>query len=461
MAQDDIHRLKQARHHGRVVSDLRQATPVILEADHHQHGKDGNEDDGGGNTAPQAWLILSLDAASEAEWQDTQAMLPDGCEPALLLSAERAALLATGGYGVDHGGMAAMPTVPEPPDDDSAPAAMTDAPGSDVVGSSAAGSDVTGPLTTGTDTPSNHPQSMGIMLPMATLANPCEAQALSALVTTLRQVAGLGVDATHRAQGTGLFGLRSPLVLDRAIRLLKNSFLIPAALVWPLDDDGLRHAQAAGLLRITSNAIDEHRQAPLLLSPTVTADVPFETAVRAKFHVFRAPADGREHVAIEVTGDQEAPADSVPLVRLHAACLTGDLFGSLRCDCGDQLRGALDLMAKQEGGVLLYLAQEGRDIGLVNKMRAYRLQDAGLDTIDANLALGFAADERDYTIAATMLRELGHPVIRLLTNNPDKIAQLEAAGIVVSQRVAHHFPPNPHNQAYIATKQKRAGHLVE
>jgi GTP cyclohydrolase II len=162
-------------------------------------------------------------------------------------------------------------------------------------------------------------------------------------------------------------------------------------------------------------------------------------------------------VAIRI-GDPDPQAGPV-LVRLHSSCLTGDLLGSLRCDCGDQLRGAIREIAAAGGGVLLYLAQEGRDIGLINKLRAYALQDLGADTVDANTTLGFDDDERVYYPAAEMLRQLGISRVRLLTNNPTKIDQLAACGVEVVERVRHVFASNTHNERYLATKIARSGHL--
>lgn len=152
------------------------------------------------------------------------------------------------------------------------------------------------------------------------------------------------------------------------------------------------------------------------------------------------------------------PADCV-LVRVHSECFTGDLLGSLRCDCGDQLRGAIREIGEAGAGILLYLAQEGRGIGLINKLRAYTLQDAGLDTVDANLHLGYGPDERIYTPAAQILRELGVERVRLMTNNPDKVKALSSAGVEVVERVPHVFGSNEHNQAYLNTKATRSGHL--
>jgi GTP cyclohydrolase II len=148
------------------------------------------------------------------------------------------------------------------------------------------------------------------------------------------------------------------------------------------------------------------------------------------------------------------------LTRLHSECFTGDLLGSLRCDCGDQLRGAIGEIARGGGGVLLYLAQEGRGIGLVNKLRAYQLQDSGFDTVDANEQLGFDADERVYLPAAEMLRQLRFLRVRLLTNNPEKVAALNRCGIAVAERVPHVFPANGHNERYLRTKATRSGHLL-
>jgi len=186
-----------------------------------------------------------------------------------------------------------------------------------------------------------------------------------------------------------------------------------------------------------------------------TAELPSEFG-QFRAHVFRNDRDALEHVAL-VRGDLNG-AEDVP-TRLHSECLTGDAFGSLRCDCRGQLESSLRIVGKAERGIVLYLRQEGRGIGLANKIRAYELQEQGHDTVDANLLLGFAADERDYAVAAAMLRTLGVASVALMTNNPDKIQQLASEGIEVSRRLAHEVPPNPHNRAYLATKARRSGHL--
>ena len=201
---------------------------------------------------------------------------------------------------------------------------------------------------------------------------------------------------------------------------------------------------------------------PAALTIATRARLPVAACEDAEVVVFRSPDDLREHIAL-ILGRQTS--QRVPLVRLHSECLTGDLLGSLRCDCGPQLGGALAAMAEEASkggwGVLLYLRQEGRGIGLVNKLRAYRLQDQGFDTLEANRRLGLPAEARDFPVAARMLALLGVGEVRLMTNNPAKVAALEAAGMHVAERVPHHLPAGPHNEAYLATKRDQAGHLID
>ena len=244
-----------------------------------------------------------------------------------------------------------------------------------------------------------------------------------------------------------------------AVLLAKLARLLPAAVLAPLP--GVRDAGAFArrhdLLAVDAASVEDYRrQSARTLYRVVEATVPLEDAERTRIVAFRPSDGGAEHMAI-VIGDP--PPGQPVLARIHSECFTGDLLGSLRCDCGPQLRGAIAEIAKAGSGVLLYLAQEGRGIGLVNKLRAYRLQDGGLDTLDANEALGFEQDERVYLPAAAMLRALGHGAVRLMTNNPDKLAQLAACGITVVERVPHIFPSNGHNEAYIRAKTERGGHL--
>ena len=195
--------------------------------------------------------------------------------------------------------------------------------------------------------------------------------------------------------------------------------------------------------------------APPRATIVARASLPLDDMPPCQMIAFRDDTSGEAHVALLVG----AFAGKPPLVRLHSECLTGDVFGSLKCDCGPQLKTALGLLGAEGGGVLLYLRQEGRGIGIANKLRAYVLQDRGLDTVDANRRLGFDDDERDYAMAAAMLRALGIDAVRLLTNNPAKAAGLEREGIIVVERIAHHMPVNPHNADYLATKASRSGHL--
>lgn len=167
--------------------------------------------------------------------------------------------------------------------------------------------------------------------------------------------------------------------------------------------------------------------------------------------------DGKDHAAFvhgDVVGQEDVP------IRLHSECLTGDAIGSLRCDCRDQLEAALTALGKMERGILLYLRQEGRGIGLTNKIRAYQLQDQGLDTVEANHALGFKDDERDYSVAAHMLGSLRVKSVAVMTNNPNKLKGLESLGVKVSRRIPHIMPANEHNQAYLRTKQVKSGHML-
>ncbi|MFU7526906.1 GTP cyclohydrolase II [Qipengyuania sp. ASV99] len=238
-----------------------------------------------------------------------------------------------------------------------------------------------------------------------------------------------------------------------AMELARIAGILPAFLVNP--------ETAGEAQRVCASDLDAYTSAGALRIVT-RANLPVSAYEEAQIVAFRSPDDTREHVAL-IIGEQTG--DRPPLVRLHSECLTGDILGSLKCDCGPQLYAALRAMAdhaREDGGwgALLYLRQEGRGIGLVNKLRAYRLQDEGFDTIDANQRLGLPDEARDFPVAARMLELLGATNIRLLTNNPAKVAALEAAGTTVSERVAHQLPDNAHNARYLATKRDRHGHLL-
>ena len=182
-----------------------------------------------------------------------------------------------------------------------------------------------------------------------------------------------------------------------------------------------------------------------------------QAAGAGQVHIFRPDDGGEEHYAIEIgRPDRSQPV----LTRLHSACFTGDVLGSLKCDCGPQLRAALAQMGTIGTGVLLYLNQEGRGIGLANKIRAYALQDQGFDTVEANHRLGFEDDERDFRVGASLLRKLGFSAVRLMTNNPRKIAMMQAQGITVAERVPLHVGETAQNAGYLATKLAKSGHLL-
>ena len=245
------------------------------------------------------------------------------------------------------------------------------------------------------------------------------------------------------------------------LTLARLGWVLPAVVSVPVDPartPELREALASGsILSVTTEQIealaDDTRVTKVSEGP-----VPLVEAEDARFVCFREANGLLEHVAILV-GDQSRWADPVP-VRIHSACLTGDLFGSLRCDCGEQLRGSLRVFAESAGGVLLYLAQEGRGIGLGNKLRAYGLQHEGLDTVDADCALGFGADERRYDAAVEMLRHLDIARVQLLTNNPEKVRALREAGIQVMDRQPLYGTLNRHNLLYVKAKVHRAGHWL-
>jgi len=254
----------------------------------------------------------------------------------------------------------------------------------------------------------------------------------------------------------------APLIAETAIELAKLARLLPAVVLGPLSrDPGNKRrdwAREQDLVYVdAADVLAYEESAARNLQQVAQAHVPLEGAENARILAWRPSDGGKEHLAI-VVGEID-PTEPV-LVRLHSECFTGDLLGSLRCDCGVQLRGAIAEIAKQGSGVLLYLAQEGRGIGLVNKLRAYELQDDGFDTIDANEQLGFDADERIYAPAATMLARMGIKRVRLMTNNPEKIRGLERHGVEVAERVAHSFPATGHNENYLRTKAERAGHLL-
>lgn len=238
-----------------------------------------------------------------------------------------------------------------------------------------------------------------------------------------------------------------------ALELVKRAYLLPAAVVLPANT-----TESSAMVAVTTEAVESfHELAARDLSIATRTRVPLADTADAEFVVFRGGDGLHDQLAI-VVGQPDA--QEPVLTRLHSACLTGDLFGSLKCDCGDQLRLAISEIANEGSGVLLYLDQEGRGIGLLNKMRAYGLQELGHDTVDADAVLGYGPDERRYEVAGSMLALLGYKKITLMTNNPGKITALESFGVDVVGHRRLIGPVNPHNQNYLTTKAERAGHLL-
>ncbi|PYE84230.1 GTP cyclohydrolase II [Pseudoroseicyclus aestuarii] len=257
--------------------------------------------------------------------------------------------------------------------------------------------------------------------------------------------------------------MKGPLKMQRegsatlhraAIALAKGARLLPAALVLPIEDAAV-FAARHDLTRLPPMPALPADPAPM--ADIADARLPMALAGAGRVHVFRPRDGGEEHYAIEVG---KPLRDAPVLARLHSACFTGDVLGSLKCDCGPQLHAALSQMGQEGAGVLLYLNQEGRGIGLANKMRAYDLQDQGFDTVEANHRLGFEDDERDFRIGAELLRRLGFSSVRLLTNNPRKIARMEESGIAVTERVPLQVGRGALNTAYLDTKAAKSGHLL-
>ncbi|WP_338551152.1 GTP cyclohydrolase II [Roseovarius phycicola] len=255
--------------------------------------------------------------------------------------------------------------------------------------------------------------------------------------------------------------MKGPLLSERsgsadlhrtAIALVKSARLLPASVVLLSD-----MPNDPALTRLDAEAVSITLQDQSPMHRVVSARLPLPVSEAGRLHIWRPEDGGEEHYAVEIgTPDRDIPV----LARLHSACFTGDLLGSLKCDCGPQLRGALAQMGTEGAGVLLYLNQEGRGIGLANKMRAYALQDQGFDTVEANHRLGFEDDERDFRIGAAILRDMGFSSVRLLTNNPAKIDMIQAHGIEVTERVPLKVGEGEHNRAYLATKAKKSGHLL-
>ncbi len=285
---------------------------------------------------------------------------------------------------------------------------------------------------------------------------------LTANTLTKTQILGLAIGESQLLpENAALLPEHSNSLADLAVRVVKFAKLLPSALLYRLpkidnyNQERLSFPYNVPILEFSDIGILPNMQKSLSIS--IQADLPLKKAPDAKIFMFRNSNGKEEHFAIVIGNGLET---NDPIVRLHSQCLTGDVLGSLKCDCGEQLETALSIMSQKGGGVLLYLAQEGRDIGLLNKIRAYALQDAGLDTVEANHSLGFDTDERGFQTAAEMLKLLKIHEIRLLTNNPNKIKQLSDLGIVVTERLPLNLPTNKHNENYMKIKKEKTGHLL-
>jgi GTP cyclohydrolase II len=251
------------------------------------------------------------------------------------------------------------------------------------------------------------------------------------------------------ARFDGAGGKPADPLQEQAIQLLKLAKLLPVVVCLPDSQHKGELRVAEGSIVVYARAVEEQ------VTRLAEAPLPIDAAGDARVQVFRG-ADGAEHLLLLFGQPETAKA---PLVRVHSSCVTGDILGSLRCDCGDQLRTAIKTIAADGHGVLCYLNQEGRGIGIGNKIRAYALQDQGLDTLEANEALGYAADERHFVTAAALLKAIGISAVRLLTNNPAKVSALEEQGIEVVDRLPLAIQPHAHNEGYLQTKAKKFGHL--
>jgi GTP cyclohydrolase II len=292
----------------------------------------------------------------------------------------------------------------------------------------------------------------------ATLKLTNQREAVPAEPVLIRRAPSIGLDAATAIADPALdlanplkgpfetTSLCSPPTARAALRLARLAGLLPA-LFTRRDGPGEARTTAAEIMAFG------HGGDVRIVS---RARLPNRFAEQGEIVAFRADGDTAEHVALIIGEMSDAP----PLVRVHSECLTGDAFGSLKCDCGPQLGDALAQIAASDWGILLYLRQEGRGIGLVNKLRAYALQDQGFDTVDGNLRLGFQDDERDFRVAARMLSKVSRSVVRLLTNNPKKVEALRAEAIEVVEQVPLKVGENVHNRAYLAAKRDRSGHQL-
>ena len=280
---------------------------------------------------------------------------------------------------------------------------------------------------------------------------------LTPKIASLKAIADPSLDLKNPLKGPFKIIRGKSLKLEtEALLLLKSAQLLPAAVISPVAD-GECYAQSQNITCLQTGQVIQSALSSQSISDAITAEVPTARTQNSQFHIFRPNISGEEHYAVEIGKiDRNKPT----LVRIHSACFTGDVLGSLKCDCGPQLDAALKAINECGWGALLYLRQEGRGIGLHAKIQAYRLQDGGADTLDANLKLGLPADARDYSIAAQMLQTIGVEKVALLTNNPDKVSQLEGYGVSIAERVPLIVGIGDENVGYLRTKGERMGHAI-
>ncbi len=276
-------------------------------------------------------------------------------------------------------------------------------------------------------------------------------------IALLKAIADPSLDLKTPLKGPFNIIRDKPLEIENeALLLLKSAQILPAAVVSPVSD-GERYAQSQNITYLQTSQLIQSAQRSQSISDAITAELPTAVTENSQFHIFRLNISGEEHYAVEFG---KINRNEPTLVRIHSACFTGDVLGSLKCDCGPQLHAATKMVNDEGSGLLIYLNQEGRGIGLANKIRAYSLQDQGFDTVEANHRLGFEDDERDFQLGAAILNELRVINIKLITNNPSKISTMNKYGINVVDRVPLNVGQNKTNRGYLETKARKSGHLM-
>ena len=280
---------------------------------------------------------------------------------------------------------------------------------------------------------------------------------LTPKIASLKAIADPSLDLKNPLKGPFKIIRGKSLKLEtEALLLLKSAQLLPAAVISPVAD-GECYAQSQNITCLQTGQVIQSALSSQSISDAITAEVPTARTQNSQFHIFRPNISGEEHYAVEIGKiDRNKPT----LVRIHSACFTGDVLGSLKCDCGPQLHTATNMINDQGEGLLIYLNQEGRGIGLANKIRAYSLQDQGFDTVEANHRLGFDDDERDFQLGAAILKEMRIKNIKLITNNPAKISTMNKYGINVVERIPLNVGQNKTNRGYLETKVRKSGHLM-